>query len=295
MAGRLAAAGHRMVVHNRDRAKAEPFVASGSTWGETPRDVGRLASGGIVFVMVTDVRAVRSVLFGRKGVTAGAGPGTLVVNLSTIGPEESRTVAERLGRRGIRYLETPVAGSLDAAKRGELLLFAGGEPEDLARARPFLERLGRSVEHLGPVGAGAAMKLVNNLVMVTTLAADAEAIALGEALGLDANRVVDLLLAGGGASRALENKREAFLRRDYAVRFKLSLADKDLRLVAAAARAAGARASIAREAKRLADEAMVAGLGEKDLSVLLEAARARRSGRTTRAPSAPAASGPDRS
>jgi len=294
MAGRLLSSGTPLVVHNRDRAKAEPLLAAGAEWADSPRAVGRAASGGLVFVMVTDIRAVRAVLFGPKGAAAGAAPGTLIVNLSTIAPEESRGVAERLGRRGIHYLEAPVAGSLDAAKRGELIIFAGGEAADLARARPSLERLGRSVEHLGPVGAGASMKLVNNLVMVATLAADAEAIVLAEAFGLDPTRAVDLLLAGGGASKALENKRDAFLRRDYAVRFKLSLADKDLRLVGRAAREVGARTPIAREAKRLADEAMRAGFADQDLSAMLEAARGRRRGTppSGRGPPAPGAEPP---
>jgi 3-hydroxyisobutyrate dehydrogenase-like beta-hydroxyacid dehydrogenase len=278
MAGRLLSGGIPLVVYNRDRAKAEPFLAAGAEWADSPKAVGRAASGGLVFVMVTDVRAVRAVLFGPKGAAAGAGPGTLIVNLSTIAPEESRAVAERLGRRGIHYLEAPVAGSLDAAKRGELIIFAGGEAADLVKARPCLERFARSVEHLGPVGAGASMKLVNNLVMVATLAADAEAIVLAEAFGLNPTRVVDLLLAGGGASKALENKRDAFLRRDYAVKFKLALADKDLRLVGRAARGVGARTPIAREAKRLADEAMRAGFADRDLSAMLEAARGRRRG-----------------
>jgi 3-hydroxyisobutyrate dehydrogenase len=295
MAARLVSAGVPLVVHNRDRAKADPLLAAGATWAETPRAVGRAASGRQVLVMVSDARAVRAVLFGRHGVAGGASPGTLVVNLSTIAPDESRAVAERLKARGIHYLEAPVGGSQDAAQRGELIVFAGGEASDLAEARPLLERLARRVEHLGPVGAGTSMKLVNNHVTVTTVAVDAEAIALAEALGLEAGRVVDLLLAGGGESRMLATKKEALLRRDDRVRFKLALAEKDLRLIARAAREAGTRAPLAREARRLADEALRAGLGERDLSAVVEAARGRREGsRRAPAPEPHAAAPPDR-
>ncbi|HYB63036.1 MAG TPA: NAD(P)-dependent oxidoreductase [Thermoplasmata archaeon] len=276
MAARLLAAGYPLVVTNRTRERAEPLLSAGASWAASPREVGRAASGQVVFVMVTDVRAVRAVLFGRDGVASGAGPGTLVVNTSTIAPEESRSVAERLARRAIRYLEAPVAGSRDAAARGELLILTGGSDGDLATAAPLLARIGARVEHLGPVGSAASMKLVNNLVMVATLAADAEALVLGEALGLAPGRVIDLLLAGGGESKVLAAKREAFLRRDYSVRFKLALAEKDLRLVARTAREAGVRTPIGREADRLAVEAMRAGHGEEDLAVLLEAARGRR-------------------
>lgn len=276
MAARLLAAGAHLAVHNRDRAKADPLLSAGARWAESPREAARQARGGIVFVMVSDARAVRSVVFGRTGVAAGADAGTLVVNLSTIAPEESRAVSERLARRGVPYLEAPVGGSQEAASRGELLVFAGGRAEDLDRARPWLERFSRRIEHLGPVGLGAAMKLVNNLVTVGTVALDAEAIALAEALGLERERTVDLLLAGAGESRMLANKRDAFVRRDYPVQFKLSLAEKDLRLIGRASRDARVRTPLAREARRLADEAMRAGLGDRDLAVLLEAARRRR-------------------
>jgi len=276
MAARLLAAGAVLVVHNRDRAKAEPLLSAGAAWAESPRALGKAVGGGVVFVMVTDARAVRSVLFGRSGVASGVSAGALVVNLSTIAPDESRAFAERLGGRSVRYLEAPVGGSQDAAQRGELLVFAGGDPADLARSRPLLERLARRIELMGPVGTGAAMKLVNNLVTVGTVALDAEAIALAEALGLDPTRAVDLLLVGSGESRMLANKRNAFVRRDYPVQFKLSLAEKDLRLIGRAARDARIRAPLAREARRLADGAMRVGLGDRDLAALLEAARRRR-------------------
>ena len=275
MAARLRAAGVPVVVHNRDRAKAEPLLASGASWADSPRALAREATAGVVFVMVSDGRAVRAVVFGRHGVAAGAPPGALVVNLSTIAPEESRAISERLGRRGLRYLEAPVGGSRDAAARGELLVFAGGSASDLETARPYLARFASSVELVGPVGMGMAMKLVNNLVTVTTVAVDAEAIAFAEALGLDPTRTVDLLLAGAGASRMLSNKREAFAQGSYPVQFRLALAEKDLRLIGQAAREVGSRTPIAREARRLAQEALRAGLGDQDLAVLLEAARRR--------------------
>lgn len=278
IAARLLSAGVPLVVHNRDRAKADALVAAGASWAESPKALGRAVRGHLVFVMVTDVRAVRAITLGRQGLASGASSGTLVVNLSTIHPEESRAVAERLGARGIRYLEAPVSGSRDAAERGELLVFAGGAAEDLALARPCLERFSRRVELVGPVGSGASMKLVNNLVTVGTVALDAEAVALGEALGLARAQVVDLLLDGGGESRMLRAKRDALVRREYPVQFKLSLADKDLRLIDRAARAAGVRALLARETKRLADEAAGQGFAEQDVAAIYEAARRRRTG-----------------
>jgi 3-hydroxyisobutyrate dehydrogenase-like beta-hydroxyacid dehydrogenase len=292
IASRLLGAAPGLVVHNRDRSKAEPLLAAGAKWAESPRELGRASRGGIVFVMLTDAKAVRSVVFGRSGLAAGADPSTLLVNLSTIAPEESRALAERLARRGVHYLEAPVGGSREAAARGELLVLAGGSDEDLARARPLLERFARRIEHLGPVGLGAAMKLVNNLVTVGTVALDAEAIAFAEALGLERARTVDLLLAGGGGSRMLEGKREAFVQGEYPVQFKLTLAEKDLGLIGRAAREAGVRAPLSREVRRLTTEAVRAGDGERDLAVVLEAARRRRAGSSAVPAADPAPSGP---
>ena len=280
MVRRLLAAGFSVVVHNRDRSKADPLVAAGASAVDSPRALGKAAAGGLVLVNVSDAAAFRAVVFGRGGVAAGSAPGTLVVNLGTIAPEEARRFAERLAGRSLRYLEAPVGGSRDAAAAGELLVFAGGEAADLARAQPVLTHLAQRIELVGPVGAGSAMKLVNNLVTLATVALDAEALALAEAFGLDPVRTVDLLLAGGGASRMLARKREAFLRGDYAVQFKLALAAKDLRLVRRAARDVGASALLAREAQRLADEGLRAGDGDRDFSVLLEAARRRRAAGT---------------
>jgi len=287
IAARLVASGAAVTVHNRDRSKAEPLLATGAAWAETPRAAARAARGGVVFVMVSDAKAVRAVVFGRSGIAGGADASTLVVNLSTIAPEESRAVAERLAARGVPYLEAPLGGSRDAAERGELLVLAGGRPEDLARARPHLEKFARRIEHLGPIGLGTAMKLVNNHVTVGTIALDAEAIALAEALGLDRARAVDLLLAGGGESRMLASKRDDFVRGDYPPSFKLALADKDLKLIVRAARDVGLPTPIAREARKLVDEAVAAGHGEKDFSVVLEAARQRRAGAPPAAPAPP--------
>jgi 3-hydroxyisobutyrate dehydrogenase-like beta-hydroxyacid dehydrogenase len=292
IAGRLAAAGVPLVVHNRTRGKADPLIAQGATWAETPRAVGRAAAGHVVFTMLTDARAVRATLFGRTGVAAGAAAGTLVVDLSTIAPEESRRFAERLRTRGLRYVDAPVGGSVDAAETGELLVYAGGEEEDVDRARPYLERFARRTERLGPVGAGTSMKLVNNLVTIAGFAVTAEALALAEGLGLPRERTVELLLAGGARSRMLEAKRESLERRSYPPRFKLSLAAKDLRLAERSARESGVGYRLAREARRLADEGIRAGLSEKDFSSLLEAALAR--GRPAATPRAPvAAPGPE--
>ncbi len=275
VAHRLRAAGLPVVVHARDRAKAGALLAAGATWADSPRALGEATGGSAVLVALPDYPVLRSVLLGRKGLARGASPGTIVVNLSTIAPEESRTLADGLSGRGLRYLETPVGGSRDAAEKGELLLYVGGEPADLEAVRPVLERISRRIERVGPVGSGSAMKLVNNLVTLGTVALDAEAIALAEALGLDRVRAIELLLAGGAESRMLAGKREAFARREYPVQFRLALAAKDLRLIGRAAREAGLPAPLAREVRRRLEAAQKAGFADQDLASVLETARSK--------------------
>ncbi len=276
IASRLVAAGTPLVVHNRTREKADAVVAQGARWAFTPKDLGRAVGAGVVFVLLSDARAVRAVLFARNGLVRGASRGALVVDLSTIAPAESRSIAADLAPLGIGYLDAPLGGSVDAARAGRLIVFAGGSAEDVARARPHLDRFARRVEHLGPVGAGTSAKLVNNLLTLATVALDAEAVALAERLGLDRRRMLDLLLDGGGRSAMLESKRGAFQERAYPTSFKLALAAKDLKLIERTARDAGGSARLAREARRLVDEAVRAGLADADYSAVFEAALARR-------------------
>jgi len=288
IAERLQAAGQPLVVYNRTREKGEAVLAGGATWAFTPRDVGRAATAKMVFTALSDAKALERVLFGRSGLARGMGSGSLLVDLSTIAPAQSRAIAERLASQGVHFVDAPMGGSVDAARNGRLTLFVGGTEEDVARARPLLERLARRVEHLGPVGAGTSMKLVNNLLTVSYVALAAEALALADRFGLDRRRVIDLLLDGGAYSRMLEQKRIAFEERRYPVQFKLLLAEKDLKLVTHAAHGAGGDAQIAREASRLLVESIRSGLGEEDFSAVFEAAIARRA---LAAPSAtPAAS-----
>ncbi len=284
IAGRLLSAGLTLIVHNRTRDRAEPLLGAGARWAETPRELGRLASGGTIFTMLSDARAVRATLFGRTGVEKGAGAGTTVVDLSTVLPDDSRSFAERLGRRGIHFLDVPVGGSTDAAAEGRLLAYAGGSEDDLARVRPLLDRFSRRVEWLGPVGSGASMKLVNNMLSIGHVALAAEALTLAEAFGLGRERSIALLLDGGGESRMLSSKQEAFLRQEYPARFRLALARKDLGLVDRAARGAGTSARITREVRRLYDEAIAQGQGEQDVAAVFEGALARRRAAPSRAP-----------
>jgi len=272
---RLLDRGVPLWVHNRTATAADPLRAAGAQWADSPKALGATVGTGVVLTLLTDARALRPVLFGRSGLARGLAPGALVVDLSTIAPDESRAVAARLATRGVGFVDAPLGGSTPAAADGQLIAFVGGSPSEVDRARPLLAAFARRVEHLGPVGAGSSMKLVNNLLTVAHVALAAEALAFAEALDLPRERVVDLLLDGGAASRMLALKRAAFVRRDYAPQFRLALAAKDLGLIARTARASGGAAPIAAEVRRCARAAIRAGRGDDDFAVLLETALAR--------------------
>jgi 3-hydroxyisobutyrate dehydrogenase-like beta-hydroxyacid dehydrogenase len=208
-----------------------------------------------------------------------------VVDLSTIAPEQSREFARRLRRRGIGYLDAPVLGSTEAAERRGLVLVVGGEAGDLDRARPVLERLGRRVEHVGPVGAGTSFKLVNNLLFLSHMAAAGEALALGKALGLERRQLLGLLVDDGASSRVLEMKKGFIAESSYPAQFPLALAHKDLVLALAAARRRGLRLTVSSQVRKWYDVAMGEGRAREDYSSVVESEIGRLSGRRDPTPS----------
>ena len=276
IAGRLLASGHPLVVTSRVPAKRAVLAAKGAEVAATPAAVGKRVGAGVVFTMVRDARSVESVLFGPRGLVRELRPGALVVDLTTLRPEESRTIGARLGAAGFHFLDAPVGGSIDAALEGTLVFLVGGEPSDVERVRPLLDRLGRRVEHLGPAGSGSAMKLVNNLITIGHIALLAEALSFGEGLGLDRARMLEILGSGGGRSTMLDRKRSKLQDRRYDPEFRLSLALKDLGLIEASSDAVGRPVRMTREVRRLVREAVRQGHGEEDFSVVFEAALARR-------------------
>jgi 3-hydroxyisobutyrate dehydrogenase-like beta-hydroxyacid dehydrogenase len=290
VAANLQSAGFPLVVHNRTRSKAEGLIAGGASWADSPAAVARAVGTGVLMTMTTDRRSLEAVLFGRSGAARRLPPGALVVDLTTIGPSESRAVAERLALRQVHFVDAPVGGSIDAAERHTLLIYVGGEPADVERARPLLEVVGRRVEHFGPVGSGSAAKIVNNLLTTSTMALLGEALALGDAFGLERQHLLEVLGNGGAGSRVLEAKQENLVRRSYPTQFKLSLARKDIRLAESAARAAGLDLRIVRAARRQYDRSAGLGHADEDYSAVVTAADPRSQGPRRTGPSNPTGS-----
>jgi 3-hydroxyisobutyrate dehydrogenase len=224
MARRLLATGHRVAVWNRTPSRAAPLGEAGAVVATTP---GEAAAGAdLVITMLTDADAVEAVLFGAGSVATGLRPGALVAQMSTIGPDEVRAIAARLPE-DVALLDAPVGGSVGAAEAGTLRVFAGGPDDVVDHAEPVLRDLG-TVVRCGPVGSGAALKLVANTALVTALGGLHDALAVAEALGVDRAVALGSLAAGplGGAIQRLTTPGAAFA---------IALAAKDARLALRAA------------------------------------------------------------
>jgi 3-hydroxyisobutyrate dehydrogenase len=260
MAARLLDAGHELTVWNRTAARTAPLVEAGASTAETPAKA--VAGAEVVISMLTGPEAVADVYFGESGAAEGLAGGVLVVEMSTIGPKAVASLHEGLPE-GVRLIDAPVKGSLPAAQSGELGIFAGGSDEDLAAAGEVLGVLGK-VKHVGPVGAGASVKLLVNIVLGASFVMVGEALALSDELGLDTELALTAL-EGTVVSPLMPRVRKK-LDDPGATQFSLGLAEKDLRLVLDAGGVAGGVVEGARQ--RLA-AALADGLGDSDISAVL--------------------------
>ena len=202
MARRLLGCQQRVTVWNRTRDKAEPLLALGAQWAATPTELAGAAD--LVISMVTDERALDDVYCGPQGLLTGPVKGKLLIDMSTVKPATQQQMATRVEAAGAAYLECPVGGSVGPAQEGKLLGFVGGASGDLERAREVLGQLCRRIEHVGPHGAGATMKLAINLPLMVYWQTLGEALSLIQPLGLDPARVVEIFAETSGGPNMLK-------------------------------------------------------------------------------------------
>ena len=271
MAANVARAGFPLTVWTHTPGKAERWAADhGASVADSPAEVARVSD--IVFSMLVDGDQVAATLLGEDGVIAAARAGLLCVDCSTIGPPQTRRIGAALRERRVAMLDAPVSGSAPRAQDGSLTIMAGGTPEDFARAQPALEAMGGLVVHVGELGQGEMLKLINNALGAANAAAVAEALLLGAAAGLDLDRLVEVVSAGSGASAQLELKSGPMRAHDYTTLFKAEHMLKDVRLCLDEAQAAGVPFPSAAHARDLLIAAVGRGLGESDYAAMIEPA-----------------------
>ncbi|MAY87863.1 MAG: 2-hydroxy-3-oxopropionate reductase [Pseudooceanicola sp.] len=203
MAGRLLAAGHNVTVWNRTAAKAQPLIDKGATAADSIADLARAAD--IVFMCLTDTDAVREAVFGENGVAAGAKPGSVLVDFSSIQPEATREMSARLkAETGMDWIDAPVSGGVPGAEAGTLAIMAGGDEGAFARVEPYVLNMAARFTLMGPSGAGQTTKLCNQVIVGCTMAVLAEATRLAVNAGVDASRLPEALAGGFADSKPLQ-------------------------------------------------------------------------------------------
>jgi 3-hydroxyisobutyrate dehydrogenase-like beta-hydroxyacid dehydrogenase len=269
MAHALAAAGHEVVLWNRTPRPADELAAAiGGRVATRPAEVA--AAADICITMLADGSAVDAVYVGPDGLLAGARPGTVLADASTVPPSTLRAHEPAARARGAGLLDTPVSGSVALAESGKLTIMVGGERADFEQARPVLEALAGTIFHIGPLGTGAAMKLAVNTLIYGLNEAVAEGLSLATAAGIDPSRAYDVLAASAAGAPFVGYKRAAFLEPDTTpVGFSLDLAAKDLRLIAALAAEVGVEMPGATTNLAVIEAASAAGGGGRDFSTVM--------------------------
>jgi 3-hydroxyisobutyrate dehydrogenase-like beta-hydroxyacid dehydrogenase len=262
MARRLVAAGYDVRAWNRTRAKAESL--EGATVAGSPGEAAEGANA--VITMLAIPEAVREAITGRDGIAASIGAEATLIEMSTIGPDVEREIFGQLPA-GVTMLDAPVLGSIPQATEGELKVMVGGDSDVLARWRELLETFG-AVSHIGELGHGAGVKLVVNSTLGALMTALGEALALADGLGLEREKVLDVLVQSPLAVTA-KGKRANIESGDYKPNFKLALAAKDMRLVTEAAGRAGVDLKVAEAAHAWFELADAADLSDLDYSAVV--------------------------
>ena len=227
MAANLLKAGFPLTVYNRTAAKAQALVDGGARLAATPADAARGAS--IVISMLADDQASREVWLGRDGALAAAAPGTILIESSTVSPAWIAELAGQAAQRGLEFLDAPVTGSRVQAAAGQLSFLVGGSERALATVTPVLQAMSKEILHLGPVGSGAKLKLINNFLCGVQIASLAEGLAWIERSGLDREKALAFLKTGAGGSPVIGAVSARMVSQIYGVNFLLRLMAKDLR------------------------------------------------------------------
>jgi 3-hydroxyisobutyrate dehydrogenase-like beta-hydroxyacid dehydrogenase len=262
MAANLIAAGHKLRVYNRDRAKTKALAAQGAEVCDSPAAAVRGAEFAVS--MVADDLATRAVMLGADGAVAAAAKGTVIVDSSTNTPAMAREVAKAAAERGVSYLDAPVSGSLAQAQGKELVFMAGGERAAFDKAQPLFTAMGRQSTYMGASGGGATIKLINNMLSGTMTAAISEAAMIVEAAGVDLPAALEVLGEGAAASRLLKTRLPKMFKRDFAPQFQLELMEKDLRYFQMLAQELDRPTPVAALVRTVYQAARRAGLGKLD-------------------------------
>ena len=268
MAANLQKHGHSLVLFNRTRAKAEPLLGPCGTFSDSPAKLAEEVD--VLFTMLPDPDAVEQAALGTNGFLDHLRSNTIWVDCSSVNPSFSKSMAGEAGRRGVHFVDAPVTGSAVPAAEATLIFWVGAEPEDLERIRSLLLCMGNKIVHVGSHGMGTSMKMVINVLLGNAMAAFAEAMALGEGLGLSSKMLFDSLLGTPAVAPFLALKREKIESENYEAEFPLRWQQKDLHLASVSAYETGVAMPVTNAAKELYRLAMRGGHASQDFSAVYD-------------------------
>ncbi|GJD74865.1 2-hydroxy-3-oxopropionate reductase [Methylobacterium goesingense] len=268
MAGHLIAGGHSLALKTR-RQVPEVLVSAGGHACATAAEVAERSD--VIILMLPDTPDVEAVLFGADGVAEGVKRGAVVVDMSSISPIATRDFAARLAERGAEYLDAPVSGGEVGAKNAALSIMVGGNEETFARVKPLLDLMGKTVTHVGEVGAGQVAKVANQIIVALTIEAVAEGLLFASKAGADPAKVRQAITGGLATSRILELHGERMIKRTFDPGFRIALHQKDLNLALEGAKSLGLALPGTALAQQLFSACVANGAGDRDHSALVRA------------------------
>jgi 3-hydroxyisobutyrate dehydrogenase-like beta-hydroxyacid dehydrogenase len=268
LAGRLLATGNAVYGTNRTRSKADLLVEQGLIWCDSPREVAERTE--VLFSMVTDTAALDAITRGPRGILAGVRPGSIYVDMSTVSPDASRELADRVRERGASMLDAPVSGSVPAARDGSLAIMAGGDPAAFTRVEPLLRELGQTVTHLGANGQALKMKLAVNISLAVQMIAFSEGVLLAERGGVDPTVAIDVLCSSAIASPMLRMRGPLLHDRPDGAWFAVKLMQKDLGLALEQGQRHHVPLPSTAMASRILDDARALGYGDQDIVAVFD-------------------------
>jgi 3-hydroxyisobutyrate dehydrogenase len=268
MARNLLTKSFPLTVFNRNAEKSKPFVNEGAHVAGSPREAAERAE--IIVSMVADDIAARSLWLGENGALAGAKPGTICIESSTVTVNWVRELAAAAAQKKCEFLDAPVTGSKNQAAGGELNFLVGGDSATLEKARPVLAAMGKTITHLGPTGSGAMIKLINNFVCGVQVAALAEALTMIERSGLDRAKALEILTHGAPGSPLVRTVAGRMTAPDFTPNFLLRLMAKDIGYAIQEGRKLSVELVTAKAALEDFQKAIAAGLGDKDIAAIVE-------------------------
>ena len=259
-------AGHEVTVQNRTRQKEEAVAKKGANRAPSPREAAEGAE--IIVTMVSDTPDVEEVVLGANGVIHGAPQGAIVIDMSTISPAATRQMADELSQKGIKMLDAPVSGGPEGAQNGTLAIMVGGDAADFEKALPILEIMGKTVTHVGPIGAGQITKAINQIIISGTYLTVAEGLTLGMKAGLDMQKVIQAISGGAASSWVLHNRGINVVNNTYPLGFRVKLHHKDLGIALDTARELDVTLPATALVAQIENGLIARGYGDDDVSAI---------------------------